>query len=274
MIVYPNAKINLGLQVVEKRPDGFHNIESVFFPVGWSDMLEVLPGAAGQTEKIRFTTSGISIPGDPADNLCVKAYHLLDAAYVLPPVQAHLHKRIPMGAGLGGGSADAAFFIRALNELFEIGLAWGELHHYAKQLGSDCSFFITNRPVYAEGKGDEMETIRLDLSAYHILIAHPGIHVSTPEAYKSIVPQKRDITPEIIVEQPVAAWREILKNDFEEPVFQKHPEIKALKEKMYERGAVYASMSGSGSAVFGLFETEPDDSGLEGYNNWKGKMIL
>lgn len=264
MIVNPNAKINLGLHVTEKRPDGFHNIESVFYPVGWTDILEVLPAPASQTEKVRFTSSGIPIPGNADENLVVKAYHLLSAHYPMPAVQVHLHKRIPMGAGLGGGSSDAAFFIRALDQLFELGLAWGELHHFAKQLGSDCSFFIMNRPVFAEGKGDELESITLDLSAYKIAIVHPGIHVSTPEAYKSITPEKKAFTPESIVELPVNEWKTKLVNDFEVPVFKKHPEIAALKQTMYDRGAVYAAMSGSGSAVFGLFETEPDLNGLEG----------
>lgn len=264
MIVYPNAKINLGLNVVEKRADGFHNIETVFYPVGWSDLLELLPDE-NSSSGITLTTSGLPIPGDVNDNLCVRAYELIRRDYAMPAVKVHLHKIVPMGAGLGGGSSDAAFFIKALNELFELGLAWGELHHYAKQLGSDCSFFISNRPVFAEGKGDEYESILLDLSNYHIVIAYPGIHVNTAEAYKGIIPRKPAASPEdIVTKLPVAEWKNVLVNDFEQSVFERFPAIKSLKEKMYAAGAVYAAMSGSGSAVFGVFETVPEELHLEG----------
>jgi len=271
MIVYPNAKINLGLHVTEKRADGFHNLETVFYPVGWSDLLELLPGEA-QERGVKLSVSGLPIPGDTNDNLCVRAYELISRDYPMPAVKAHLHKNVPMGAGLGGGSSDAAFFIRALNDLFELGLAWGELHHYAKQLGSDCSFFIANRPVIAEGKGDEYESLALDLSAYHLAVAYPAIHVSTPEAYRGIVPKKPARSLEqLILETPLHEWKNVIKNDFEESVFKKFPAIGALKEKMYAGGAIYASMSGSGSAVYGIFEEAPALE-FSGCTMWSGKL--
>ncbi|GAB4138239.1 MAG: 4-(cytidine 5'-diphospho)-2-C-methyl-D-erythritol kinase [Bacteroidia bacterium] len=257
MIAYPNAKINLGLNITEKRPDGYHNIETVFYPVGWKDILELLPDASADSG-MKLTVTGINIPGSAADNLCVKAYHLIAKDYPMPAVKAHLHKLIPAGAGLGGGSSDAAFTIRALNDKFDLGLAWGEMHHYARQLGADCSFFITNKPVIAEEKGDVYETIQLDLSAYEIVIVHSGIHVSTAEAYASVKPEKGRLNPLEIIQRPIEEWKALLINDFEKSVFTQHPAIGELKKKMYEHGAVYASMSGSGSAVFGIFRQAPD----------------
>lgn len=258
MILYPNAKINLGLHVVEKRPDGFHNIETVFYPVGWKDMLELVPDPS-QENGVSLSVSGIEIPGDTNDNLCAKAYRLIEKDYPMPAVKAHLHKQVPTGAGLGGGSSDAAFFIRGLNEIFELNLAWGEMHHYAKQLGADCSFFITNKPVLAQGKGDELESIAISLSGYHCLIVHPGIHVSTPEAYRGIVPRKPGKPlQEIIASTDLRDWKKNLVNDFEQSVFAKYPAISELKSEMYRLGAVYAAMSGSGSAVFGIFENKPE----------------
>ncbi len=273
MIYYPNAKINLGLHVVEKRADGFHNIETVFYPIGWSDVLELAIPTNRQLG-LKFTHSGITIPGATGENLCERAYALIGQDYALPAIDAHLHKLIPIGAGLGGGSSDAAFFIRALNDLCELNLAWGELHHYAKQLGADCSFFIANKPVIAEQKGDVFESIQLDLSAYHIVVVHPGIHVSTPEAYRSITPKKPSLHLESwIQENPVSHWRENLINDFEIPVFAKHPEIQMLKNNLYQMGAIYAAMSGSGSAVFGLFEKEPEcKNRFENATVWCGKL--
>lgn len=273
MIIYPNAKINLGLHVIEKRSDGFHNIETVFYPVAWEDILEVLPDPSKESG-VSFSSSGIPIPGDAKDNLCVKAYELISKDYPMPAVKVHLHKIIPIGAGLGGGSSDAAFFIKALNEIFELNLAWGELHHYAKQLGADCSFFITNKPVLAEGKGDQLESIAVSLRGMYVAIVYPGIHVNTAEAYGGITPKKPIIALEnLIVETPIEKWKDVLINDFEKTVFEKFPAIKALKEKMYERGAIYSAMSGSGSAVFGVFEKEIDlKNSFEGKLLWQGKL--
>ena len=271
MIIYPNAKINLGLHVTEKRADGFHNIETVFYPVGWKDMLELLPDESQQSGVI-FSSSGIPVPGAVEENLCVKAYELISKDYPMPAVKAHLHKIIPMGAGLGGGSSDAAFFIKALNDLFELNLAWGELHHYAKQLGSDCSFFITNRPMFAEGKGDQLESTGVSLLGYQLVIAYPGIHVNTAEAYKGVTPQQPKVSLEELIKLPVEEWKQALKNDFERSVFEKYPAIGTLKKKLYDMGAVYASMSGSGSAVYGIFNEETDISPLEGNLTWQGSL--
>lgn len=258
MIVFPNAKINIGLNIVEKREDGYHNIDSVFFPVGWKDALEVIIDKKCSNGNVSFTSSGFPIPGDTNDNLCVKAYRIIQKDYDLPALKIHLHKIIPMGAGLGGGSSDAAFCIKAINEVCELNLAWGEMHYYAKQLGSDCSFFITNKPAYATQKGDVLEPISVNLSGKYILIVHPGIHVSTAHAYAGVKPQKAlNNLKEVILNEPIENWKNKVVNDFEKSVFKQHSEIKNIKEKMYQHGAIYASMSGSGSAVYGIFNTEP-----------------
>jgi 4-diphosphocytidyl-2-C-methyl-D-erythritol kinase len=254
MITFPNAKINIGLNIVEKRSDGFHNIESVFYPLQLCDALELVhdPSIEGN---IAFTISGIAIPGSTSENLCVKAYELISKDYPLPKVKVHLHKHIPIGAGLGGGSSDAAFFIKMLNEKFELGLAWGEMHHYAKQLGSDCSFFVSNRPAFAEGKGDELESIRLDLSGYHIVLVYPPVHINTATAYAGVVPKKPENSLEDLIQSlPVEEWKGKIHNDFEDSVFQKFPQIAEIKNKLYSSGAIYASMSGSGSSVYGIFK--------------------
>jgi 4-diphosphocytidyl-2-C-methyl-D-erythritol kinase len=252
MICFPNAKINIGLNIVEKREDGFHNIESVMYPIPLTDVLELVENKG--PERIIFNSSGIEIPGDPAANLCCKAYELVAKDYALPHVRIHLHKHIPIGAGLGGGSSDAAFFIRLLNDKFELGLSWGEMHHYARQLGSDCSFFISNRPAFAEGKGDQFESVLLDLSMVHLVLVCPPIHVNTAKAYSGVKPRKplRSLESDIR-DLPVSQWKEFVHNDFEDSIFPQFPEIKAIKEKLHALGADYASMSGSGSSVYGLF---------------------
>jgi 4-diphosphocytidyl-2-C-methyl-D-erythritol kinase len=273
MIIYPNAKINLGLHIVEKRADGFHNIETVFYPVDWKDILEILPDETISTG-VNFTSSGIPIPGAVEENLCVRAYNLISKDYPMPGVKVHLHKVIPIGSGLGGGSSDAAFFIKALNELFDLNLSWGELHHYAKQLGADCSFFITNKPVFAEGKGDELEPIHISLDGYYVVIVYPGVSVTTSLAYADCVPARPKITlEEIIASVPVSRWKERLVNDFEKTVFQKFPDIAEAKRKMYKLGALYSAMSGSGSAVYGIFENEVDlKNSFAGNLVWQGKF--
>jgi 4-diphosphocytidyl-2-C-methyl-D-erythritol kinase len=272
MILYPNAKINLGLNVVEKRQDGFHNIETVFYPVGWQDILEVLPDETKESG-VTFTSSGIAIPGAVEENLCVRAYNLISKDYPMPAVKIHLHKVIPIGAGLGGGSSDAAFFIKAINEIFDLNLAWGELHHYAKQLGADCSFFITNKPIFAEGKGDQLESTNVSLNGYFIAIVFPGIHVNTTDAYTNVVPHKPEISLEELIVSPVVKWKELIKNDFEKNIFEKFPAISVVKNKMYELGAVYSGMSGSGSAVYGIFEKETSFADeFKGNLLWEGKL--
>lgn len=249
MISFPNAKINIGLNIVEKRADGFHNIESIFYPVlDIYDVLEVV-----KSDELVFNSTGITIPGDEKNNLCLKAYYLIKKDFGISPVQIHLHKVIPIGAGLGGGSSDAAFMLKTLNQLFELQLSNEQLITYAKHLGSDCAFFIENKPVYAFNKGDEFEAIQLDLSAYELKIEYPEIHIGTAEAYSGVHPQKSTIDLKQAIKQPIDNWKEKIRNDFEKSIFQNHPKIEALKNKMYQNGAVYAAMTGSGSAVYGIF---------------------
>ena len=250
VIVFPNAKINIGLNVVEKRQDGFHNIESIFYPVvDVFDILEIV-----ESETLKFTSSGIAIPGDTASNLCLKAFHLLKKDFNIPAVHIHLHKMIPIGAGLGGGSADAAFTLKALNELFKLELSDEKLIAYSRKLGSDCAFFIKNKPVYAYHKGDEFEAVALDLSSFDIVIEYPNIHIGTAEAYGGISPKPVIQNLKDLIQTPFLNWKETVVNDFETSVFPNHPAIKKVKEQMYLNGAVFAAMTGSGSAVFGLFQ--------------------
>ncbi|MFW5822137.1 MAG: 4-(cytidine 5'-diphospho)-2-C-methyl-D-erythritol kinase [Tangfeifania sp.] len=254
MIVFPNAKINIGLHVVSKRTDGYHNLETVFYPVQLTDALEM-----AESKKEKFTASGILVDSQPEDNLVMKALHLLKKDFELPPIQFHLHKIIPFGAGLGGGSSDAAFTLKMLNDYFSLRLNINELKHYAAQLGADCAFFIENKPAFATGTGEQLRQIELDLSGYKTVILKPSFSVSTPEAYKNIIPKTPDFNLAELPRLPIEKWKNTVVNDFEKTVFPKYPEIKMLKEKLYELGAVYASMSGSGSAVFGIFRHLPTD---------------
>jgi len=248
MILYPNAKINIGLNVVEKRIDGYHEISSVFYPVKTLfDILEIIPA-----DVFSFVSSGMPIPEGP--NICIKAFKLLERDFNIDKVSIHLHKKIPIGAGLGGGSADGAFTLIALNLLFKLGLSDFQLKQYALQLGADCPFFIDNTPKYVTGIGEKMLPINLDLSAYDIRFIFPNIHISTAQAYNSIVPVKPKDDLFDLISKPADSWRSLVKNDFEPFAFRCHQELKELKEKLYLEAAVYASMSGSGSALYGLFE--------------------
>lgn len=250
MVSFPNCKINLGLNIVNKRNDGYHDIETLFFPVQLRDALEVI-----EKEKFEFSTSGSPIEGDPEKNLCIKAYNLLKKDFPqLPAVQIRLHKAIPMGAGLGGGSADGAFALKLLNKKFELNLSEKQLINYSLQLGSDCPFFILNKPCFATGRGEMLEHIEPDLSSCKIAIVHPAIHISTAWAFANIKPRKPVKSIKQIIQQPITTWKDELINDFENPVFAKYPEIKKIKDKLYDKGAIYASMSGSGSAVYGIFK--------------------
>ncbi len=267
MISFPNAKINIGLYITEKRPDHFHNLESVFVPVGWTDVLEILPA-----DETHFRSSGISIPGDASANLCLKAYEILKKDFALPPVSIHLHKVVPIGAGLGGGSSDAAFTLKMLNELFSLSLTDDQLEDYARPLGSDCAFFIRNKAKFCFGKGDEFSEIMLNLAGKSIILIYPAIHSSTAEAYAGITPKAAPQKWTMIVQQPVETWKDMIHNDFETSLFPLHPQLKQLKQQLYEAGASYASMSGSGSTVFGIFEKDiPSDLGA-GFTFWKGKL--
>ena len=246
MIVYPNAKINLGLNVLRKREDGYHDISSVFYPVKECvDILEII-----KSEEFEFTNSGIEIPD--GENLCEKAWKLLHTDFGIGNVTIHLHKQIAIGAGLGGGSSDASFTLKSLNELFDLNLNNKELEKYALRLGSDCPFFIDNTPKLVEGIGEKMTSIDLDLSNYEIRLVNPDIHISTKEAYSRVVPRIPVLEVEKIIELPIIEWKEKLKNDFEESIFLKHPELRELKDQLYKEGAIYASMSGSGSVIFSI----------------------
>lgn len=253
MLIFPNAKINIGLNIINRRPDGYHNLETIFYPVMIKDALEVVVA-----DKLSFESSGLEIPGRAEDNLCIKGYHLVRKDFDLPPVKIHLHKHIPIGAGLGGGSADAAFFIRLLDQKFDLGMPDGQMLGYARQLGADCAFFIQNKPVFAFDRGDEFEPIKLDLSNYKIVVVMPPVHVSTSEAYGGVKPAAVDRSLMELIYEPVAEWKNFVKNDFEVSVFKNHPIIRGVKAALYEAGAVYASMSGSGASVFGIFDSTPD----------------
>lgn len=253
MITFPNAKINLGLSITEKRPDGYHNLETVFYPVPVEDALEIRTSSeAGQ--KFTLYQHGLEIVGHPEDNLVVKAYLLLDKEFHLPPIEIHLYKHIPSGAGLGGGSSDAAFMLKLLNEHYQLKQSEGQLETYAAMLGADCAFFIKNSPTFAEGIGNFFSPISLSLKGYQILIVKPNIFVSTREAFLNIHPHRPEHSIKKIIHRPVHEWKELLMNDFEASVFPQYPVIGDIKKELYSNGAIYASMSGSGSSVFGLFQ--------------------
>ena len=255
MITYPNAKINLGLNIVEKRPDGYHNLETIFYPINLQDALEVTE-LDGEGE-YALTLSGTPIEGDPDQNLVVKTYRLLKKDFPdIPAIDIHMYKHIPTGAGLGGGSADAAFMIKLLNEKFKLGLSIEKMEEYAATLGADCAFFIQNKPVFASGIGNIFEPIQLSLKGYYLVLVKPDIFVSTKDAFSLIQPMKPSQSLREIVRMPVETWRATMKNDFENSVFQKYPEIAAIKDKLYDMGAIYASMSGSGSSVYGIFREQ------------------
>ncbi|HSG68224.1 MAG TPA: 4-(cytidine 5'-diphospho)-2-C-methyl-D-erythritol kinase [Bacteroidales bacterium] len=262
MITFPNAKINLGLNVLRKRDNGFHEIESVFLPVQLHDSLEIMPLDEGPPE---LKVYNMDIP--EGDNLCMKAFRLLEGMFNLPPVEMHLLKGIPMGAGLGGGSSDAAGTLLMLNDIFSLGLSDEKLEELAAKLGSDCAFFVRNKPAFATGRGEILEEIELDLSGKYIMLLMPGFHISTSEAYALVKPLSGRQSPKDIIALPIGNWKGRLVNDFEIPVFHKYPILESLKEELYVCGAVYASMTGSGSAMYGIFnsypETAPDpDSGF------------
>ena len=254
MITFPNAKINLGLDVVEKRPDGYHNLETVFYPIPLHDILEI----TRSEKETSFTMYNAKFEGSDNDNLVVKAYRLLADEYKMPNVCISLYKNIPTGAGMGGGSADAAFALKMLNEIAGLNLDDEKLEEYAARLGADCAFFIKNRPAYATGIGNILTPIECDLSGYYMVVIKPEIHISTKEAYALVNPQHPEHALEGIIRKPVEEWKDLMKNDFEKSVFAKYPDLKELKEKLYELGALYASMSGSGSAFFGIFKEECD----------------
>ena len=268
MIAFPPCKINLGLNILSKRQDGFHNIETCFYPIPWTDILEVIP--AKETE---LTFSGNSIPGRAEENLCLKAYELIKNDFGIGPVKIHLHKIIPIGAGLGGGSSDAAYSIRLLSNVFELSLTPDQLRNYAAQLGSDCSFFTQDKPQIGSGKGEILHDLDITLNGFWLILVKPPIHVSTQQAYSGVVPKQPQIQLAKALQLPVTQWKGLLENDFEESIFKQYPEVGVIKNQLYQQGAVYASMSGSGSSVFGLFEKPVQLSNLfSEMQYWEGAL--
>ncbi len=253
MIAFPNAKINLGLNVIAKRSDGYHNIETIFYPIPLNDVLEIVHSKQQDTA---YTWHNSGLPIDvPADrNICIKALNIVKRSHRISPIDIQLHKTIPFGAGLGGGSADGAAMIQLLNQLFELHISIEEQMTMATELGADCPFFISNKPSFATGIGNQLKPMELSLSGYHLVLVKPPIHISTPDAYAGVTPGEPKVGLSEIIKNPVSQWRTLLKNDFEDSIFKKHPPIANIKAQLYNSGAIYSSMSGSGSSVFGLFE--------------------
>ena len=248
MILYPNAKINLGLNIESKRSDGYHNISSVFYPIyDCFDILEIV-----SSDSFLFTSSGIPVPG--SNNLCIKAYDLLKLKFNIPAVHIHLHKKIPIGAGLGGGSSDGAFVLKGLNDLFKLNISNKILKNLALELGADCPFFIENEPKYITGIGDLMENIKLDLSMYEIRLVDSKIHINTKNSYSNIVPKSQKLKLSELIRKPIRFWKDLITNDFEQIVFKNHPKLSKVKENLYAKGAVFSSMTGTGSTIYGLFK--------------------
>jgi 4-diphosphocytidyl-2-C-methyl-D-erythritol kinase len=253
MVLFPNGKINIGLNILSKRMDGYHNLQTVFYPIKIKDAIEGID-SNDPTKEIHFSSSGIPIHGKTEDNLCIKAYNLLKKDFPqLPAITMHLHKVIPMGAGLGGGSADAALMLQLINTQFELQLSELQLLAYAGQLGSDAPFFIINKPCFATGRGEILELVELNLSAYKFFLLHPGIHISTALAFANISVGENNTDLKKAIANPIHQWKEQISNDFEKPIFAAYPEMATIKEQLYENGALYASMSGSGSTIYGIF---------------------
>ena len=278
MLVYPNAKINLGLNIVEKRPDGYHNLETIFYPIGLSDALEIVFPTATDEPYI-WQSSGLEVDCPPEKNLCIKALLALcteakNRGKNVPTVGLHLHKVVPTGAGLGGGSADAAFVIRYVNELLNLGFTNSELERISATIGADCPFFIQNRPQFATGIGDILSPIEVKLAGYWLMLVKPPVSVPTKIAYSKVRPQKPQFSIPEIIDKPITEWKNMLFNDFEESVFSEYPIVGQLKQKMYDNGAIYASMSGSGSSVYGIFFNEPNvnENFTHDFFVWKGRL--
>ncbi|MDQ3073390.1 MAG: 4-(cytidine 5'-diphospho)-2-C-methyl-D-erythritol kinase [Bacteroidota bacterium] len=269
MLVFPNAKINLGLYITGKRPDGYHSLESIFYPVPFlTDIAEVIESKA-------FTFDGLNLPAHTSaeDNLAVKAWRLLEKEYHLPPVSMYLAKKIPVGAGLGGGSADAAFALRALSSLFKLGLSTEKLEHFAAMLGSDCPFFIANKPAFVTGRGEYIQPAGMDLAGYRLSVVFPGIHIATKEAFSGITVSEPEMPLPQMIKKPAGEWKNTLENAFEKTIFPKYPVLKEIKETLYSAGALYSSMSGSGSALYALSEKSLDAKKLfPQYSTWEGSL--
>ena len=252
MIVFPNAKINLGLNIVEKRTDGYHSLETVMIPIPLYDIIEIT-----KSEKFEYVHSGIDLGGSIEENLCVKAYLLIQENFKISPVRIHLRKQIPIGAGLGGGSADATFVLKALNELFELNISIAKLQEFAGQLGSDCPFFVLNTPQIATGRGEILKAIEVDLNGLFLKLAFSSIHISTKTAFSGVYISGDSGNLASEIQQPIETWQDLVKNDFERHIFEEFPVLSHYKENFIREGAVFASMSGSGSTVFGIYKNEP-----------------
>jgi 4-diphosphocytidyl-2-C-methyl-D-erythritol kinase len=274
MICFPNAKINIGLNIIEKREDGYHNLESLFYPTGLTDILEIVKGSEGHRSDIQsFKVTGAKIIEPVEKNLCFKAFELLKHDFNLPPVQIHLHKIIPLGSGLGGASSDAAFTIKMINRIFNLQLTYQKMLDYAGKLGSDCPFFISNKPVLATEKGNRFTPIKLDLKNFFLVLVYPNIQIKSSYAYKYVVPEQKTKSLSDLLILPPEKWKGIVCNDFEKPISGLYPEIAKIKEKLYCLGALYCSMSGSGSAVYGIFRKEIVVKNIfPGYYIWQEKL--
>lgn len=273
MICFPNAKINLGLNVVSKRVDGYHNIETVFYPIALKDALEVLP--SNDRKAYRLFETGIETNSKPQNNLVVKALLLANKHKNIPNIDIHLLKNIPPGAGLGGGSSNAASILKLINKTYSLGLTNDELRQFALKIGADCPFFIDNKPAFASNIGDKLDEINLSLDNYYFVLIKPAIAVSTKVAYELIIPNKPEVSLMEIVKKPIEEWKQFMHNDFEIPLTKKHPIIKKIKRCLYNNGAVYASMSGSGPSVYGFFIDRPNKSLFDNFPNyfiWKNYL--
>ena len=273
MICFPNAKINIGLRVTGKRPDGYHNIESILYPIGLTDILEISEQKKKSDKGISLATTGIKIDTPPEENLVFRTAELLRKEYSIPPLSINLHKLIPTGSGLGGGSSDTTFLLRLLNEKFSIGISEEKLHTIASGLGSDCPFFLNNSSAFISGRGETIQQISLDLSLYYLVVVYPDIHIDTGLAYSQITPSNPESSLLKLIKHPVCQWKENIFNDFEKPVFSEFHRIKKIKERLYRMGAIYSSLTGSGSAVYGLFDKETETDGQFGhYLVWQEQL--
>ena len=263
MITFPNAKINLGLNITEKRPDGYHNLETLFYPIAIQDILEASPRNPDADGDYSITMYNAPFEGAAEENLVIKAYNALAADHKLPKLDFFLHKAIPTGAGLGGGSADAAFALKMINEIATLALTDDELEKYAARIGADCAFFIRNKPAFATGIGNILTPTDCSLAGYHMVLVKPDVHISTKDAYAHVTPAKPETPITEIIKRPLSEWRHLLVNDFEKSVFLKHPQIAKIKDILYAQGAEYASMSGSGSSFFGIFTEKRDEEEMK-----------
>lgn len=274
MICFPNAKINIGLRVTGKRSDGYHDIESILYPIGLTDILEISEQEKVSGNSISLDTTGIKIDSPPKENLVFRTAELLRKEYSIPPLSIHLHKLIPTGSGLGGGSSDAAFLLRLLNKKFNIGIGEEKMLEIASVLGSDCPFFLNNTSAFISGRGENIQPISLNLCQFYLVVVCPDIHIDTGLAYSQITPSKPELSLQKLIKYPVSQWKENIYNDFEKPVFSKYPSIKKIKEKLYRMGAIYSSLTGSGSAVYGLFDKVIETDGQFGhYFVWQEELF-